>query len=139
MPTTREIIFAVRDQSFDITVTGLLPTTYHYFYFEGKRDTTNVKQYGKKIGETLISDANGQITFTYYYKSGLPEYASTLQEYYAITNNIAGRKEVVVSNINLADLPSDFADSSTSFAKSFIEISIYQPTEKDFEYGFSER
>ena len=138
MPTSREIIFVVRDQSFDITVNGLLPLTYHHFYFEGRKNT-NVKPRGGIVGDPLLSNENGQVTFTFYYKSGLATSASSLEQFYQLTNNIAGTKEIVISTINADVLPDNYDTASTSYAKNTIDINIYEPTDKDFQYGFGER
>lgn len=138
MPTSREIIFVVRDQSFNIKVNGLLPLTYHHFYFEGRKNT-NVKPAGGIVGDPLRSDENGQVEFTFYYKSGLATSASSLEQFYQLTNNIAGTKEIVVSTINADTLPDDYATSSTSYSVNTIDINLYQPTDKDFQYGFGER
>lgn len=138
MPTKREIIFVARDQKFDISVSGLLPTTYHWFYFEGRKNT-NIKPNGGALGDPIRTDVNGQASFAFYYKSGLADSASTLEQFYQLTNGIAGTKEIVVTTVNADVLPPDYESSSPSYTKNNIIIDIYQPTAKDFEYGFTER
>lgn len=137
---TPQIVFLVRDQSFEITVNGLLPLTYHYLFFEGNIATSNqYKPQGGKLGDPLISDRNGQLKFTFYYSSNVPEYTTELTEYYSFINLLAGKKELVVANINQSTLPTDFETTSFSYAKSYITIEAYRPTQAEFETGFGEK
>lgn len=140
MPSTPQIIFLVRDQAFDITVNGLLPLTYHYLYFEGNPvSNTQFKPDGGKLGNPLISDADGKLHFTFYYSTNLPEYTTELTEYYSFINALAGKKELVVANIVTNTLPADIAAVSFSYAKSYISIEAYRPTEAEFQAGFGEK
>ena len=137
---TPQIIFLVRDQSFEITVNGLLPLTYHYLYFEGKQvSSEHFKPVGGKLGDPLISDANGQLNFVYYYTSNLPQSTTELSEYYNFINSLAGKKQLVVANINMATLPDTYQTTSFSYATSYITIEAYRPTETEFQAGFGEK
>lgn len=140
MPSTPQIVFLVRDQSFDITVNGLLPLTYHYLYFEGNRvATTQFKPRSGSLGSPLVSDANGQLRFTYFYSSNLPEYTTELSEYYAFVSSLAGKKELVVANLNQPTLPDNLETVAFSYARSFITIEAYRPTDAEFRAGFGEK
>jgi hypothetical protein len=132
-----KIIFLARDQEFDITVNGLLPLTYHYLYFEGKRVAVgDQKPYGGKSGQQLISDANGQLRFFFKYSSQLPSTTTELTEYYNLINSLAGKKQLVVANISADPLPEDYATTAFSYAASYITIEAYKPTEEEFTAGF---
>ena len=134
------IVFLVRDQSFDIKLTGLLPSTYHYLYYEGKRvDTNSFKPLGGKLGDPLISDENGQISLTLYVNTNLPEAVSALADYYKIIDSVVGKKQVVVMNINQTDLPTDYKTTAFSYAESYITIEAFRPTQEQFNAGFGEQ
>lgn len=140
MPRTPQIVFLVRDQAFDITVNGLLPTTYHYMFFEGNKvAATSYKPLGGKLGDPLISDENGKLQFTFYYSSNVPEYTTELTEYYNFVNSVAGKKELVVANITDNTLPTNYDSVAFSYAKSYITIEAYRPTEAEFQAGFGEK
>jgi hypothetical protein len=135
-----QIVFLVRDQAFEIAVSGLLPLTYHYLFFEGNlASNTQYKPLGGKLGDPLISDRNGQLNYTFYYSSNVPEYTTELTEYYSFINLIAGKKEIVVANINTTTLPTNYESLAFSYAKSFINIEAYRPTQEEFETGFGEK
>ncbi len=137
---TPQIIFLVRVQSFNITVNGLLPLTYHFLYFENKLVPNNqFKPVGGKLGAPLISDANGQLDFVYYYTSNLPQSTTELTEYYNFINSLAGKKQLVVANINQAELPTNYETSAFSYASNYITIEAYRPTEQEFQAGFGEK
>lgn len=140
MARTPQIIFLVRDQSFDVTVNGLLPLTYHYLYFEGKLvPSAQFKPIGGKLGDALISDANGQLNFVYYYTSNLPTSTTELTEYYNFINSLAGKKQLVVANVNSPTLPDTYETTTFSYATSYITIEAYRPTETEFQAGFGEK
>jgi hypothetical protein len=140
MARTPQIVFLVRDQSFEVTVNGLLPLTYHFLYFEGNKVATSLyKPATGKLGDPLISDANGQLRFVFYYVSSAPEYTTELTEYYNFVGAIAGKKELVVANINQDTLPADYTTSAFSYAKNYINIEAYRPTEAEFQQGFGEK
>jgi hypothetical protein len=141
MPTRiPQIVFVVRDQAFNVTVNGLLPLTYHYLYFENKQvPNTQVRLIGGKLGEPLISDANGQIELVYYYTSNLPDLTTQLSEYYSLVNSLAGKKQLVIANINQPELANSYETDAFSYAVSYINIEAYRPTEEEFQAGFGEK
>ncbi len=141
MPTRKpQIIFVVRDQAFNITANGLLPLTYHYLYFENKQvPSTQFKPIGGKLGDPLISDANGKLELVYYYASNLPELVTELAEYYSVINSLAGKKELVIVNLNQTELANSYQTDAFSYAASYINIEAYRPTEEEFQAGFGEK
>lgn len=140
MPRNPQIVFLVRDQAFDITVNGLLPLTYHYLYFEGNQvAATQYKPQSGSVGSPLISDANGQLRFTYFYSSNLPEYTTELTEYYSFISSLAGKKQLVVANINQARLPDNLSAVAFSYATNYITIEAYRPTDAEFQAGFGDQ
>ena len=97
---------------------GLKPFTTHYFYFNKKKQTGNVKQIGKKIGSPLISDENGVLEVIYYLSSGISS-SSPANASYKIANIGVGVFEIVVTNFDsgASDLPDSYLDNSISLGK----------------------
>lgn len=93
---------------------GLRPYTTHYFYFDKVQISSMVKQFGKKLGQPLISDENGNLKVIFYLTSGI---SSNSYESIPIkvSNLEAGRKEIVVTTTNQTVLPDNYYNSSTSF------------------------
>ena len=141
MPTRKpQIVFVVRDQAFNINIDGLLPLTYHYLYFENKQvSNTQFKPIGGKLGDPLISDNNGKLELVYYYTSNLPELVTELAEYYSVVNSLAGKKELIVANLNQVELANSYQTDAFSYAASYINIEAYRPTEEEFQAGFGEK
>ena len=94
---------------------GLRPHTTHYFYFDKVKITDRVKQFGGKLGGSLISDDNGNLKVIFYLSSGI---ASDSYESIPVkVNNLeAGKKEIVVTTIDQTTLPDNYSSSSTSYS-----------------------
>lgn len=112
MPKTT-ITYKETDSNF--TFVGLKPLTTHYFYFNKKKQTSRVKQIGKKLGQPLISDENGVLDVIYYLDSGISS-NSPSNASYKIPNLTAGVIEVVITNIDsgAGDLPDEYLNNSLS-------------------------
>ena len=121
-----KIFFTVRDQVFRISVSSLKPLTTHYFYAERTRiSTTKIKPVGGVLGDPIITDSDGAVIFDYYYDSGISTNATEVDQAQKIANNIAGKKEIVVADLDLALLSDTFEKSSQSYFRSMITISAY--------------
>lgn len=74
-----------------------------------------VKQFGKKLGQPLISDESGNLKVIFYLSSGISSdsYESIPVK---VSNLEAGRKEIVITTIDQTVLPDDYTSSSTSFS-----------------------
>jgi len=93
---------------------GLRPNTTHYFYFDKVKITGMVKQFGKKLGQPLISDESGNLKVIYYLSSGIS--SNSYESIPAKVNNLeAGKKEIVVTTIDQTTLPDNYYNASTSF------------------------
>ncbi len=100
---------------------GLRPYTTHYFYFDKVKVTDMVKQFGKKLGQPLISDENGNLKIIFYLSSGIA--SDSYESIPTKVNNLkAGRKEVVVTTINSTILPDNYSLSSTSYCASILGL-----------------
>jgi len=108
----RNLIFKERDIILEFY--GLRPFTTHYFYYDKVKVTSMVKQFGKKLGQSLISDENGNIKIIFYLSSGIS--SDSYESLPIKSNNLeAGLKEVVLTTINQSTLPDNYFNSSTSF------------------------
>lgn len=90
-------------QRFDMTITGLRPLTAHRFFFEDENHTNKCVQpvvvSGSAAPETIVSDANGTLTFSYYYDAGLSERAiSPFGELNQLAAQVAGKKSFLITN-----------------------------------------
>jgi len=79
-------------QSFTFTATGLKPLTEHTFYFDGADLSSRCQPFGKNQGDALVTDASGQISFTFYYDAGTPEQTTDYSYAQSLLNNLAGDK-----------------------------------------------
>ena len=115
MPRTI-ITYKETDSSYKFV--GLKPLTTHYFYFNKKKQTSRVKQLGKKLGQPLISDESGVLEVIYYLDSGISS-ASPANAAYKVPNLVIGIVEVVVTNYDSGanDLPDEYLDNSLSTSR----------------------
>lgn len=127
------VTFVSRDQGFDFTIGGLLPLTTHYFYFERQlQPSTSLKPLGGKLGDPIITDKNGQVTFTYYFSSSLTSEKTAADTAQKLTENIVGVKEAVLSNVNTPSLSDDYKSSSLSYFSTTISINVRMPSTSEY-------
>lgn len=103
--------YILNEQQITLTVPGLKPNTKHLFYFDGVDSSSDcAPQYGK-IGSDLFSDENGELTFTFFYRSSIvatTDFKSELSD----NDKIAGVKKIVVASSD----DSSRAESTITFA-----------------------
>lgn len=87
-------------QKFVISITGLKPNTYHKFVFDGEDKTAKCVQYRTSTSNVtgLLSDANGTLTFDFYFDAGIDEATSDLEQQNKLIAAIAGIKEFSVES-----------------------------------------
>jgi hypothetical protein len=92
--------FIADSQLFQISVTGLKPNTYHKFLFNTEDQTAKCSQVRTSTTNTsgLLSDANGVISFDFYYDAGITEASSDLQQQNRLAAAIAGIKTFVLQS-----------------------------------------
>lgn len=104
-----------RDVIFEVF--GLKPLTRYYFYVNNEQNTSRIKQFGKKLAESLVTDENGYMKLAYYIDSGLP--TDSVKSVFTRRNNLNYRPvEVVLTTLNQTTLPTNFETSAVSYAKS---------------------
>jgi hypothetical protein len=127
------IFFTVRDQVFNITVYGLKPSTVHNCYFErNKVDSSKIKPKNGQLGNTLITDENGSVNFDFYYESGIGTEATELNQAQQQAANLAGVKELIVTDSALTTLPIGYEQTASSVFIGQITISVYIPPESEW-------
>lgn len=92
--------FIADSQKFIISVTGLKPNTYHKFMFNSEDQTAKCSQVVTNTPNTsgLLSDANGVITFDFYFDAGINEATSDVQQQNRLAAALAGVKTFVVQS-----------------------------------------
>lgn len=94
---------------------SLKPFTTYFFYFDGKKITNRVKQFGKKLGQPLISDGDGKLSVVFYISSDI-ESNSVQSVSTKIKRLQAGNKEIILTTTDTSELSPNFKDSNQSYA-----------------------
>jgi len=125
-PPTTPTTYVVREQTFRIDINGLRPSTPHYMYYERVLvDSSKLKPVGGSLGDSLTTNANGVLSFDFFFTAEVPQGTSSTEINQYLASTMAGTKEVVVTNINQANLPSDYATVSSSYFAGVIGVSVY--------------
>lgn len=102
---TEDTSYTALEQIFDLKAVNLRPLTQHFFNF----NTVNVSAFcmpeGGTMGANLVSNANGEITFKFFYSSALTAnitsntslYTSTVQ-YFDLLSRTAGTKPIKLNS-----------------------------------------
>lgn len=132
MASYPKIFFTAQSQAFSIVVNGLVPLTRHFVYFERqKMADASCAPLGGSVGQALVSDLNGKLQFTLYYGTGLNTEVNSLQAATALANSIAGVKEVIIANINVAQLDETTYQSVFSKSRTLIQVQVLLPTQAE--------
>jgi hypothetical protein len=102
---TEQVVTA--SQAFTMRAEHLKPLTRHNFYFANVNHNADCTPHGGVKGGNIITDASGNVRFTFYYNSGLPSTATTYTSYNNLLTSVTGNK--------VAKLVSDDNSSSASF------------------------
>lgn len=114
------LLFKERDFVFEVF--SLKPKTTYYFYVNKVQISDRIKQFGKKLGESLITDENGYMKLVYYIDSNIPS-DSAYGMVSKMLNLKASNLELVLTTLNQTSLPENFESSTLSFAKSIVKLS----------------
>jgi hypothetical protein len=120
-PANTEQVVAA-SQSFTLTATHLKPLTKHNFYFGNVNHSSDCTPHGGVKGGNIVTDASGNVIFTFYFNSGLPTTATAYTAYNNLLNSVTGNK--------VARLVSDDNSSTASFTiriNSSNSVSYYRP------------
>jgi hypothetical protein len=112
-------------QRFTISVSGLKPNTNHTFNFDSEDRTSKCSQIRTSTTNTtgLKSDANGVLTFDFYYDAGLDEAGTDVEARNRAIASIAGQKRFSVDN-----------NDGTSRAAGVITMAYYTNNPTGYDY-----
>ncbi len=134
MATETNLYFTVRDQVFTVSLNSLRPSTTHYCYFERNLvPSSQIKPLNGNLGDPIVTDNDGKVTFDFYYQSGASTAATTIAEGQRIAASIAGTKELSVVNQSQSSLGVGFEETSDSFFTTQLQISVYIPPENEYQ------
>lgn len=89
--------YILAEQAIQATVYGLKPGSIHKVFLEGVDVTDKCKQDSRLLGEGLLSNKNGMITFTFYFSPAITP-TTDVQKAAAIASLAAGPKVLNVQN-----------------------------------------
>ena len=89
--------YILAEQAIQATVYGLKPGTLHKVYLEGVDVTDKCKQDSRLLGEGLLSNYYGMITFTFYFSPTISP-NTDVEKAAAIASLVAGPKTLTVKN-----------------------------------------
>ena len=89
--------YILAEQAIQATVYGMKPGTLHKVYLEGVDVTDKCKQDSRLLGEGLLSNIYGLITFTFYFSPTINP-TTDVEKAAAIASLIAGPKVLTVKN-----------------------------------------
>lgn len=89
--------YILTEQSFELTAYGLKPVTYHKLFLENIDITAKAKQTGRLLGEGLLSDRYGRITFNFYFSSDLIP-GTPAEKAAAMAQLLAGTKKLEIKS-----------------------------------------
>jgi len=121
--------YLTRDQVFRITLSGLMPLTVHYVYFENNIvASSNLKPLGGVIGDQIKTDTNGQVTFDYYCNGGTVVDTTPFDEAQKLAAKISTPKQLIVANRSTATLAADYETTYLSYASTLINVNTLVST-----------
>lgn len=116
--------YLTRDQVFRITLSGLMPLTVHYVYFENNLvAASSIKPIDGKLGDPIKTDKSGQITFDYYNNGGTVLDTTPFEQAQALAIKLANPKQITVANKSTSVLAADYQTTYLSYASTVIAVS----------------
>lgn len=95
--TTTSTVYYTTEQMFTLSCSGLRPFTQHFFTFNNSDVSAACQPNGGALGDPLITDTSGTLTFYFYYNSGIAANTSVASEQ-SLINMIVGNKVGVLSS-----------------------------------------
>ena len=127
------IFFTARDQVFRLSISSLKPSTTHNLFFERVRVlAANIKPLGGSLGDPIVTDLDGKVVFDYFYNSGITSNATEVDQAQKIANTIAGRKEIVIADLNEVSLIDGFEKTTLSYFRTMINVSVFVVPESQY-------
>jgi hypothetical protein len=92
----------------------------------------NIKPLGGSLGDPIVTDSDGKVIFDYFYNSGITSNATEVDQAQKIANTIAGRKEIVVADLNEVSLIDGFEKTTLSYFRTMINVSVFVVPESQY-------
>jgi len=120
---SKNIKYITRDQVFRVTLSGLMPLTTHYVYYENNLvQGSNIKPLGGSLGDPIKTDASGQATFDYYNNGGVVLDTTPFDQAQSLATKLASPKQITVANKSSATLAADYQTTYLSYASTTIFV-----------------
>lgn len=111
----------LRDRAIQAQFVGLRPSTRHYVYVDTEKVSDSViKPSGGLLGDPLISDADGSISFIYYVVTG--SYSANNKDQQALVdkNRKPKKSRLVITSTNTNILDKAAEDAAKSLSEVYI-------------------
>ena len=124
--------FIAREQVINFEISGLIPNTVHHMYFERSLvSSTRIKPLNGNLGDSIKTDADGKVTFDFFYGSDLPRETTPASQNQRFSDLQAGIKEVVVTSTS-DSLADDYQTTALSYFTTFLTASTYVAPVQEF-------
>lgn len=121
--------YLTRDQVFRITLSGLMPLTTHYVYYENIIvAASNIKPVGGNLGDPVKTDASGQVAFDFYLNGGVVLDTTPFEQAQNLAGRLATPKQITVANKNAYTLDSSYTTTYLSYATTLIAVNTTTDT-----------
>ena len=111
----------LRDRAVQLQFAGLRPSTRHYVYADTEKVSDSViKPSGGLLGDALISDADGSISFVYYVVTGAFSANNKDQQTLVDLGRKPKRTRIVISSTNTNILDKTTEEASKSLSEVYI-------------------
>lgn len=111
----------LRDRAVQLQFVGLRPSTRHYVYVDTEKVGDNlIKPSGGLLGDALISDADGTISFIYYIVTGAYSANNKDQQALVDMNRKPKKSRLVISSTNTPILDKTAENTSKSLSEIYI-------------------
>lgn len=120
---SKTLKYLSRDQVFRITLSGLMPLTVHYMYYENNLvASSNIKPVGGNLGDPIKTDASGMISFDFYCNGGVQLDTTPYEQALSLSTKLVNPKQVTVANMSVATLPEGYETTFLSYASTMIRV-----------------
>jgi len=121
--------YLTRDQVFRVTLSGLMPLTTHYVYYENiLTAASNIKPVGGSLGDPVKTDKSGQIAFDFYINGGIVLDTTPFEQAQNLATKLANPKQITVANKSSATLAADYETTYLSWATTSIAVNTTTET-----------
>lgn len=111
----------LRDRAVQVQFVGLRPSTRHYVYVDTEKvSDSTIKPAGGLLGDPLISDADGSISFIHYVVTGAYSASNKDQQSLVDMNRKPKKSRLVITSTNTNILDKAAEDAAKSLSEVYI-------------------